>query len=58
MEQRENLSDIRKNIAVQRKEHNIKKQTCLTMTKNYKKSRKYVDNVSVEFSRSVVSDSL
>ena len=27
MEQREKLSDIRKNIAVQSKEHNIKKQT-------------------------------
>lgn len=45
MEQREKLSDIRKNIAVQSKEHNIKKQTCLTMTNNYKESRKYVDTV-------------
>ena len=58
MEQRENLSDIRKNIAVQRKEHNIEKQTCLTMMKNYKKSRKYVDNISIQFSCSMVSDSL
>ena len=47
MKQIEKLSDIRKNIAFQRKEHNIKKQTCLTMTKNYKQSRKYVDSVQL-----------
>lgn len=42
MGQRKNHITQEKNVAMQKKEHTMKKQKCLPMAKNYNKSRKSI----------------